>query len=870
MYNWLSDALDNSGTVITANRRLARVLADEFAASQRAAGRKAWRSPALFTWQDWLADLLANATHQEGLPTRINAQQSQLLWERCLRKELDDTDSGISSLVRLSRETWQRLADWRVSIGDVARLAANDDQRMFAKVAGRYLGLLEHEDWIDDAGIGELVLRQIVAGRLQFHGNYTFVGFERERPIVMAVQNAMSEQGANSQWAPEANANFACSLQTFEDAAAELRAAGAWARGQLEDNVNARIAIVTTGLEKDSERISRLVREGLSPGWQHAHSSLYDALNVSYGQRLSDYPVISSALLLLRWLVQDLPSTDISLLLRASQIGAAPASKSSLAGRSRIELRLRQLPDRRWSPAMVTAEFRGRNDDEANDEASDWLTSLAAFSKRRREIPAQATPAEWVVLVDEILGGFHWPGQDALNSADFQLINRWRELLNEFARLGLVSLRMSPRSALARLDLMATETVFQPESKDAVVQLIGPLEASGAEFDRLWLAGVSTANWPPAGAPSQLVSRRLQEKFEMPDCTPANTLAYATDVLMGIVGSSQSVVCSYALSEDDAEQTVSDLIAPLQLRTEAGGADPGWHASSLLALATLTESRDEVPVVTGEEKISGGAGTIQRQMNEPLSAFIQGRMAARPLYPQAVGIPAPMRGNLIHDALYNLYIDLPTGDQIREWIGKDLTERIDAAVNSAFLRHERNTDTVLHQLLLLERRRIADLLQQFVAIDGARGDFSIASVEGKFEFVAGSIRLPLRFDRIDTFDDQSIAILDYKTGSKKQLLNRAGEVQEVQLFVYAAATDVPVSALTLVNVDSREISFDGSGRGYRDADAWPELLQQVKEQIDAACGDLSRGDVRINIEQGVQAARPLNLLSRFTELRRDV
>lgn len=870
MYNWLSDALDNSGTVITANRRLARVLADQFAISQRDAGNKAWRSPAVFTWQDWLSHLLANATHQESLPTRINAQQSQLLWERSLRKELDDTGSGISSLVRLSRDTWQRLADWQVSIGDVARLAANDDQRMFASVAGRYLGLLEHEGWIDDAGVGGLVLQQIVAGKLQFQGDYTFVGFERERPIVMAVQRAMNEQGANPRWAPDAKVNSNCSLQTFEDAAAELRAAGTWARRQLEDDVDAKIAIVTTGLEQDSERMARLVREGLSPGWQHGHASIFDALNVSYGQRLSDYPAISSALLLLRWLIQDLPSTDIGLLLRASQLGTAPTNGSSLAGRSRIELRLRQLPDRLWSPSMLTAEFRGRNDDEASDEAADWLMSLAAFSKRRRELPAQAAPAQWVVLIDEILRGFDWPGQGALNSADFQLINRWRELLNEFARLGLVSMRMSPRVALARLELMANETVFQPESKAAVVQLIGPLEASGAEFDRLWLAGVSTANWPPAGAPSQLVSRRLQEKFEMPDCTPANTLAYASDVLMGLVDSSKAVVCSYALRDDDSEQTASDLIAPLKLSAQEDESDPGWYASTLLALAQLTDSSDEIPVVAAEERISGGAGTIQRQMSEPLAAFIQGRMAARPLYPQAVGIPAPMRGNLIHDALYKLYIDLPTGEQIRTWRDKELTDRIDAAVNSAMQRHERNTDAVLRQLLLLERRRIADLLHQFVAVDGARGDFSIASVEGKFEFVAGNIRLPLRFDRIDTFDDQSIAILDYKTGAKKQLLNRAREVQQVQLFVYASATDVPVSALTLVNVDSREISFAGSGRGYRDADAWPELLQQVREQIAVACEDLSRGDVRINIEQSVQAARPMNLLSRFTELRRDV
>ena len=129
----------------------------------------------------------------------------------------------------------------------------------------------------------------------------------------------------------------------------------------------------------------------MTPGWQHGHKSLFDALNVSYGRRLSDYPVIAAALLLLRWLVKDLSSTDVSLLLRTPLVGTP-----MVAGRSRLELQLRRLPERRWSPSMITAEFRGRDDE---DSVSDWLGILAAFSKRRRELPQQATPAEWVVLV---------------------------------------------------------------------------------------------------------------------------------------------------------------------------------------------------------------------------------------------------------------------------------------------------------------------------------------------------------------------------------------------------------------------------------------------------------------------------------------
>jgi ATP-dependent helicase/nuclease subunit B len=861
MYDWLSDSLGGDGTVVTANRRLSRDLSETFSVAQLNAGRKAWRSPEIYAWQDWLLSLSDRAIDQEYLPGRINARQSQLLWERCLKREINDSESGISSLVRMSRETWQRLADWQISIGEVARATQSEDQKLFASVAGRYLGLLERENWVDDAGLGELVLRLITDRKIRFAGSVTFAGFERQRPIIVAISDAMITAGYAVGFAPVEASADSCTLQSFENDAAEYRSAGAWAREQVVKNLDARIAIIANGLDNDAEAIARQVREGATPGWQHGHHSLHDAVNVSYGQRLSDYPAISIAVLLLRWLVGDLPSADVGLLLRSPLLGTA-----AVAGRSRLELHLRQLPDRSWSPSMITAELRGKD---AAADAGAWLAQLAAFGKRRRDLPRTASPAEWVVLVDDTLKVFGWPGATALNSVEFQLINRWRELLNEFARLALVSSKMGPGAAIARLDSMASEVIFQPEARNAQIQLMGPLEASGMQFDALWITGVTTTHWPSAGAPSALVSRRLQVEHGMPDSTPGDTLFYAEQMLTRLVASGINVVCSYALTVEDAEQTASDLLMPLVSKVETPSVTPDWYATSLTDRADLAQAEDRIPAVAAGEKISGGAGTIQRQLSDPISAFVHGRMGARVIYPQAVGIPAPMRGNLIHDALYKLYIDLPSSELIREWKGEDLADRIDAALNFAFARHERNTDAVLQQLLFLERRRISELLREFVAIDASRGEFQISNVEGVFEFVAGHVRLPLRFDRIDTLSDNGIAILDYKTGSKKQLINRNGEAQEIQLFVYASATDAAVSALALVNVDAREISFHGAGIGYTDTEEWPELLQRVKNQISVACSEIASGDVRINIEQGMKAARPLNLLSRYTELRHD-
>lgn len=861
MYDWLTAALANAGTVVTANRRLARILRGAYGEQQLRAGKQAWQSPDIDAWQDWLGSIVHAAEQQQSLPTRINQHQSQWLWERCLRKEIGASASGLVNLVRLSRDTWQRLADWQISISEVARSAQSTDQRMFASAAGRYLAMLDREHWVDDAGLAALVLELIDTRRTAAAAQITFAGFDRQRPITTAIAEALQNTGSEVSHCPATALSDSGMLQQFEHSDAELRAAGAWAREQAENQTGAQLAIIVSDLQQNADRVCRLVREGATPGWQYAGPAFSDAVNVSYGRKLAEYPAITIALLLLRWLVGEISATDVGQLLRSPLLGKLPAG-----GRIRLELRLRRLPDRNWSPAMVGAALRGR--DEVAD-GSDWMSRLAAFGERCRESGQLMSPANWAVFFDQILQDFGWPGQRPLNSAEFQLINRWRELLNDLARLELVAPAMSLNLAVSRLELLAGETLFQPESGTALVQLMGPLEASGAEFDAIWVSGLTARNWPPAGTPSILLSRHLQQQHGMPDADPADTRCYATQVLSRLTGSAPTVVCSYSMTDDATEQTASDLLAALSLQPAAARQDPGWHAASLVSRGTSIIATDTVPPVTAEEKISGGAGTVQRQINDPISAFVLGRMGVSLMQPQAIGVPAALRGNLIHDALYKLYIDTPSSREIHSWQGDGLTQRIEVALDFAFRRHERNTDKVLHALFFLERGRVAKLLRQFVALDRERGDFAVEAVEGQFDFVAGEIRLRLRFDRIDKYADGSIAILDYKTGTKKRLLGSDGMPDEMQLFVYACAADMPVAALALVNIDSRETTFDGAGRGYGDAELWPELLASSKEQIGSACAELCAGDVRINMPQGLKKARPLNLLSRYAELRRE-
>ena len=262
MYEWLTEALADSSSLVTANRRLARVLVDEYNAEQMAAGHAAWQSPSIYAWQDWLEALLSSASDQESVATKISTHQSQWLWERCLRREVGGDISGMANLVRLSRDTWQRLADWQITIAEVVRSAQSSDHRMFASAAGRYSAILKREHWIDDAGLGALVLDLICDGSVTLPHTLTFAGFDRQRPLSVALRQALIDHGADVREPPQPEVSTAASLRAFDNPDAEMRGAGKWARDKIDEDPDCRIAIIAQSLEQDADRVSRLFREG--------------------------------------------------------------------------------------------------------------------------------------------------------------------------------------------------------------------------------------------------------------------------------------------------------------------------------------------------------------------------------------------------------------------------------------------------------------------------------------------------------------------------------------------------------------------------------------------------------------------------------
>lgn len=857
MYDWLSDIpADRRVQVVTPTRRLARALRDAYSANQLAAGRSAWKSPAIFALPDWYAVLAEDFSAGSALPVRLNEQQARLLWEECLRLEMDAVAVNSATLARLCRDAWQRLHDWRVPLARVTASAATADQRLFARAAMRYAALQDERNWVDSAILPGYLAKAVAAGRLAAPDALWCSGFDRRSPQFVALLDALQGAGARCSdiAAPEPSG---VRLLAFANRDAELRAAGAWARAEFARGPGRAIGIVVTHLEQEAGRSADLVREGLVSGWQVAGARVAAAVDLSYGSRLADLPAIHVALLSLRWLVQPLAAADIGLLLRSSFLGQADTS-----GRSRLDLRLRELPDRNWHVVPFCDAMERRV--EAPD-AGDWLTRLRRARGELAAAPPAQAPSRWAAAFESMLGFLNWPGEAPLSSEDFQLDNRWRQLLNEFARLELVMSRMSGGEAVMRLAGLAADTVFQPESTGSVVTVLGPLEAAGLEFDAVWLTGAVATDWPPSAHPSALLSRELQREYRMPDASPGDTAAFAGRVLRRIAGSAPECIASYPLLIGDAVQLPTRLLGPVE--AEPGTGDPGWYARGFAGTADFNTPPDPAPPVRAGERVGGGAGVIGLQSNEPFAAFAIGRLRARELRAYTSGIAPNVRGNLVHAALAQLYDELPDRSALQAWTPPERLARIEAAVTSAYRREERYADEVLRELLALEKARTAALLAQVIETDTHRAPFRIAGVESSVDAVIGGLHLGLRCDRMDRLPDGSLVILDYKSGNPGRFMGRDGP-NDLQLIVYSCIVDAPVSGLGLFVVDCKRLEIDAVGPAFAKAPDWEAELDRWRATVLRHAAELASGDVRLNARQGLTDARALSVLSRYPEVYR--
>src|SRR5437667_6152104 len=464
-------------TVVTPNKRLSQALMLEFDAFQIGKALSVWEAPDILPFGAFVQRL-----YEDGLTADLSAELPMLLTP-AQEEEVWKEVVGGSGLLAVEgaaakcRDAWNIANLWRIRPG-----AGNQDTEAFARWLTHYKKKTEND--LDTPRLPDALQRFLP----ELKGPKLVVAYALDirPPQTKEFLDALGTEIAFCR--PDAR-SATVSRAAFDSAKHEIEAAARWARERLEAG-GKRIGVVIPSLQEDRKEVARVFSRVMRPGGEKAAMPF----NISIGIPLEQYPVVALALSVLRVSQEEIPFEEASRLVRSPFIGGAetePGARMRLEARLREKLGASVVLPKLIAAAGQTPLLRARLE--------------KVYALRETGLFSQKTPAEWARHFSSVLEAAGFPGERALDSDEFQTRAKWHEVLGELAKLERIADKMSFDAAFATLNRLCADTLFQPESPDAPIQVLGVMEAQGQRFDCLWIAGLTDQVWPRDAQPNPFI-----------------------------------------------------------------------------------------------------------------------------------------------------------------------------------------------------------------------------------------------------------------------------------------------------------------------------------------------------------------------------
>jgi ATP-dependent helicase/nuclease subunit B len=815
-------------TVVTPNPRLSRVLTSEFDSFQAGKGLTVWEAPDILPFGALVERLWEDALYSglgDKLPLLLTPEQELLLWQEVIASsDLLFTETAAAHC----RDAWALLHQWRIGAAK-----GNEDHFAFSEWVKQYQK--ETRDDIDSARLPDLV-----AGLLD--------KLKKPKLLVAYAFDIMPPQTAEFlrhfefvEVKPEAVQGS--SLRTsFPSAKEELETAAIWARSRLEEGC-ARIGVVVPRLETRRKEVVRVFSRVMRPGC-HLPGAEKAPLpfNVSLGEPLSSHPLVDAALGLLDLSFHSVEFERASKLLRSPFLAGA---ESEMARRAALDVRLRR-----------------------NLEATVTLPKLIAFAEPcpllRQALEkvfalageaGEKSPSEWARHFSALLEAAGFPGERSLDSEEFQTRAKWHEVLGEFARLERVSKKISSPKAFSILKGLCADTLFQPESPDAPIQVLGVFESAGLRFDCLWVSGLIDEAWPLAARPNPFIPIALQKKAGIPQASAEGSLEFGRRITQEWAGSAEEVVFSSPEKEEDRDLAPSPLILSIE-KFSALVPDFPRYRDLLFASKKLESFEDSKAPPVQVKQVRGGTRVLADQAACAFRAFARWRLAAEALEEPAPGLDARKRGSLLHHLMKHLWGSLKNSASLLHDLEPAIASAAAAAVKELGLEG---------RFAELERERLARLAREWLEIEKKRVGFEVIFIEQRQTIAVAGLEFSGRIDRMDRLEKGGHALIDYKTGQATRNAWLGERPDDPQLPLYAVSAPERIDAVAFARLNPGEMAFRGFSKEknllpkvelYRD---WRGLLDQWREETKRLGAAFAAGDARVDPKYALKTCRLCDL-----------
>lgn len=875
--------------ILCSTARLARSLR-HLHASKLAGLQQQWQPLPALTLNTWLDEyieqaLLCGDISPDEMPRgMLSSAQERLLWEQAIESTLKDLDTeplfDKSGLARAAQEANRLLIEWNLSLAseDMA-----EETRQFLLWRQRFQALCKQGGWLEPVRYFSWQVQSIESGMGELPAEIALAGFDRISPLQQRLFDAMRTRGVKVETYPLVfDQPQTAHRVELNDQDAECRSAVAWAKQKLEQNQDAKLAIVVPELSALREKLASLLDEAFQPHTVTPQSAQSPrSYDFSLGVPLSTQPVIAAALNLLRFGFQRqaVPQSDISELLHNPYWSD---SFSEADARAQLDASMRE-----WQPLSLTPQrFQYFVQKSLGNEKPLLVARLNHDLQTLLELchsqPSRQQPSLWTAAFKRILQISNWPGERSRSSVEYQAIQSFEKALKALADLDQLSGSINAAAAIKRLAQLCKEQIFQPEAQDMPkLQVLGMLEAAAEPLDAMWVMGMNDHIWPPAPNPNPLLPAQFQRSAGTPNADSRVQMEFAEAIHRRLLASASSIVFSSALKDGERMLRLSPLLQGVPLATNS------YPLFSTLAETFSVDAPRhlhflddaQAPAIREGEHVSGGTGLLKAQAICPAWAFYQYRLHARALKSPVNGLDAMERGTLVHCVLERFWAGRTLHDLLTMSV-ESLESAVAEAANQALLNfNEKRDATLTPKFIALEHGRLTKLILAWLReVEMLRPmDFTVTARERREEITIEGISITLVVDRIDTLEDGRLVLLDYKTGRQNDYKNWAADrISEPQLPIYAAFVlrdeDIAAVCYAQVRVDKNcfagiayeqdrvqgalVLSDERCRKIFSETDFpdWQSLLNHWRTSIESIARELKSGEASIRFESEKQLA----------------
>jgi len=825
--------LSTNTVTICSTARLVRGVNLQHQQRQLESGIEQWQATEITTLQLWLNGLINDAIllgllPSDALPTlTLSPVAEAYLWEQAIASCLAKHDAAalfdIRALSRSAIEANQLMCNWQISETDINQHFISQETRQFLRWRHTFDALCVKQDAIEAARLTALQIAlieqyQLHLSELALPKQVMLAGFDRITPLeqrffdtlkACGVQVAVSSANTSNNSYVEYNA--------LNDSHAECRAAVAWAKQKLADNPKAQLAIISPVLGSIRRELVDLLDDTFHPETllpsRCESARCYD---LSLGLALTEYPIVHSALQLLR-----LASTKANMNFEEVTpilLDVYWGNPAEMDARAQLDAYLRQHLNASYSLETLLKQANKLQTDGVQLLA--LIEHLGLVAQFQNQSQPRQLPSDWVAIFVSLLDALYWAknrglANQGLSSHEYQAQQAFFKCLKELGTLDTIFGKITANEAVQKVAELCNATMFQAEAVgDIHIQILGLLETPAVQLDAVWALNMNDQHWPPAVRLNPLLPAELQRSRGTPNASAGIQSEFAALVHQRLMVSAPEIVFSYAIKEDERELRSSPLLSNGHIQS-ASQPSAVQTLAERLALPTALQMLDDfmAPAILPDERVRGGVSLFARQATCPAWAFYQYRLGANKLETPIDGLDNMSRGSLLHQVLQYFWQDCKNLSNLKAMDDDQRVTAIDLAIEKSLhaLRNELSIN-LPPQVMQIEQQRLQQLLQFWLDLELERADFEVQACEEKHSLTVEGLPLTFTIDRIDRLTDGGFVVIDYKTSSVVANKSWADDrIAEPQLPIYAALAlkDEQVVAVCFAKIRTDEIKFIG-------------------------------------------------------------